>query len=536
MKTFAKMLLAFLLAAGALDSAAQVIGRVLVVAGQVTVERQGQPRAAVVGTGLEVGDTVVTGPASNTQLRFSDNSIVALREASRFLVERYSFGDARGTGALTFNLLKGGLRTVTGLIGKSRRAEDYLVKTPIASVGVRGTQYALLHCADDCGSADGTLATNGTYGGVFEGRLGVFNSAGDVEFGRDEFFYVADINTIPQPLLGPPAFLADRLRGLAKNAPKPASEPAAGAATAAGGSAPASEGIVVPVAAFAATDTRGAGGTPVVVGAAAPDAAFTFTHALVEIDGGNSSYGGSTLGTAIPIFPPDLMTISGSGPTATLTAFNLGAVIGRTGTVGPGGIDMQGFDPASGVHWGRWVDGRIAITAPDTFLSPGTQVPPGGVHYMFGASPTPDNVLASKAGSVSFTDFGGTIPTDSNGQIATSFTFGAMNVNFTAQTASMDTINITFPTASWSYSNIAFTFQHGAGRFTHLDSNQNNIGSCTGAGCGSAGNASLDASGVFLGTSANFLALGLQGNAGAGVTSNRVAWTSARIYRCPTCP
>ena len=97
-----------------------------------------------------------------------------------------------------------------GLIGKSQH-ENYRVRTPIATVGIRGTHYNLVVCQQDCFESDGSLAADGNYGGVLEGRLAIANKAGEREFGVDEYFYVADANTIPQTLRGRPGFLRDRL-------------------------------------------------------------------------------------------------------------------------------------------------------------------------------------------------------------------------------------------------------------------------------------------------------------------------------------
>lgn len=546
MKNFAKGFVSFLLIAAAAEAyAQQVVGRVLVAAGPVTVVRQGAPRPAIAGTGLEVGDAVVTGAQGNAQIGFIDNSIVALRESSHFLVEQFQFQRAGATDALAFRLLRGGLRTVTGLIGTSRRPADYRVTTPVASVGIRGTHYSLLSCADDCLEANGSVAANGTYGGVYDGRLGVGNNAGEVEFGRDEYFYVADINTIPQPLLAPPGFLADRLKGVAKNAPRPAAEPAARATDRTAPATPSQEAatILPPVPLFVATETLGAGGTPAVVGGvAAPssDLAFAFAHSLIENDGGAASYGGSVSIGSGPGQPTNPITTSGSGSSQTLVAFDFRPTFPRSGAVGSGGIDMQGFDPASGMHWGRWVNGTITVDAPDNNLAAGTQTPPTGVHYLYGTA-TPDSVLASKTGSFTFSDTAGTTPTDSNGQIANSFAFGTLNVNFTARTANLSSLNISFPNATWSYSNLPFTMQ--VGGLLQDSSNLNafayNVGSCVGAGCGGSqgpNNATIDATGVFVGASANFLGMTFQGFSGAFVTTNRVAWGAVRIYRCPTCP
>ncbi len=61
-------------------------------------------------------------------------------------------------GAL-LRLLKGGLRTVTGLMGK-RRPDAFQLGTATATIGIRGTDFVVRVCTDDC-TAD-TKAAAGT--------------------------------------------------------------------------------------------------------------------------------------------------------------------------------------------------------------------------------------------------------------------------------------------------------------------------------------------------------------------------------------
>ena len=44
-------------------------------------------------------------------------------------------------GTLLFNFIRGGMRTVSGAIGKVNR-NNYRVQTPVATIGIRGTSYA----------------------------------------------------------------------------------------------------------------------------------------------------------------------------------------------------------------------------------------------------------------------------------------------------------------------------------------------------------------------------------------------------------
>ena len=96
---------------------------------------------------------------------------------------------------------------MTGIIGRRDRT-DYAVKTRTTTIGIRGTSYALVDCDNSCRNADGSLAPDGTYGAVTEGRVSATNNTGEREFGVDNFFYVASPNSPPEQLLAPPSFLA----------------------------------------------------------------------------------------------------------------------------------------------------------------------------------------------------------------------------------------------------------------------------------------------------------------------------------------
>ena len=202
------LLLAGALLAPGISFAQQDAGRVLVVAGDVTIVRAAQRIPAQAGTPVRAGDTVVVGPQSSAQIRFTDDSLVALRADTTFRVSEYVYaGQESSTQRAFFDLLQGGLRTVTGVIGRRDRT-DYAVKTRTTTIGIRGTSYSLVDCDNSCRNADGSLAPDGTYGAVTEGRISATNNAGEREFGVDNFFYVASPNTPPEQLIAPPSFLA----------------------------------------------------------------------------------------------------------------------------------------------------------------------------------------------------------------------------------------------------------------------------------------------------------------------------------------
>jgi hypothetical protein len=62
-------------------------------------------------------------------------------------------------------------------------------------------------------NADSTVAPAGTYGAVTDGRIGVTNASGSYDFGADQYFHVATVDTAPRQLIAPPSFLSDKLEG-----------------------------------------------------------------------------------------------------------------------------------------------------------------------------------------------------------------------------------------------------------------------------------------------------------------------------------
>lgn len=195
---------------------AETIGRVLVAVGDTTALRNGVVVKLVRGAAVQNGDTLRTGETSNMQVRFTDESITALRSNSEFRIDDYKFEGGTNVGKSFFSLVKGGMRSITGLIGRFNR-ENYAVKASTATIGIRGTHFALAQCSNDCFNKDGSQAENGLFGGVTEGRIAVNNQAGEKEFGKNEFFHVPSSDAAPKPLLVPPSFLRDQLEGQAKS-------------------------------------------------------------------------------------------------------------------------------------------------------------------------------------------------------------------------------------------------------------------------------------------------------------------------------
>ena len=84
-------------------------------------------------------DTVSTGDKGKAQLRMTDGGMIALKQNSELLISDYQYSEQTERGSVVMNLVKGGLRSVTGAI--KAESGDYKLKTPVGSIGIRGTHY-----------------------------------------------------------------------------------------------------------------------------------------------------------------------------------------------------------------------------------------------------------------------------------------------------------------------------------------------------------------------------------------------------------
>lgn len=121
------------------------------------IAADGSVRPLTRGGAIAAGDTIDTADG-RVQLRFADGATMSLQPASRFRVERFQYSGAEravaGDGVL-MTLLKGGLRTVTGWLGKKERSQ-YRIGTTVATIGIRGTEFGAR--MDDAGLVVTTYA------------------------------------------------------------------------------------------------------------------------------------------------------------------------------------------------------------------------------------------------------------------------------------------------------------------------------------------------------------------------------------------
>jgi hypothetical protein len=122
-------------------------GLVVAARGTVSAQSTGGERALKQGDSIFVEDQIVTGDKSFAVVQFSDGAKVTVRPNSAMIVEEYVYNGGSDDAA-TLSLVEGGLRVITGAMTK-QDPESYKVKTPVALMGVRGTEFAVMLCDEE---------------------------------------------------------------------------------------------------------------------------------------------------------------------------------------------------------------------------------------------------------------------------------------------------------------------------------------------------------------------------------------------------
>lgn len=188
-------------------------GTVEHLSGTLSVQRaDGAVRLLSVRSDVLTGDTLQTEKDSFAQIRFSDGGTVTLKPNTRFAVHSYGFDPTKAEGDnLVFRLLKGGLRSVTGLIGKRGNQGAYRVDTATATIGIRGTTFDADDCKTTACAKQGTTTAEapenhepGVYVTVLDGEVVVSNAAGSLNLSAGQFGMVPGREVQPRLLPGDP--------------------------------------------------------------------------------------------------------------------------------------------------------------------------------------------------------------------------------------------------------------------------------------------------------------------------------------------
>ena len=186
----------WMLAMNIAHAAPTAVGEIRTVSGIVSLKTaEGKNRFIAEGSKLFVGDVLTTEKESTAVLYFLDTSQVALRPSTRFVVQAFEFQpETPNADHAQFKLLKGGMRAVTGLIGKRGNTDAYQLQSETATIGIRGTDFSARLCKAN-GDCDDSIkdrkdvaTTNATTSDVagrislIEGETKIISEKGKMRF------------------------------------------------------------------------------------------------------------------------------------------------------------------------------------------------------------------------------------------------------------------------------------------------------------------------------------------------------------------
>ena len=399
-------------------------GQFTFVVGEVSLTKaNGQRSAPVRGTAVDPGDRIVTGANGMAQLTMVDQARLSLRPSTQFVIEAY--GDRRDSeqgGVL--NLIKGTLRTFTGLLASANR-ERFVMKTRVATVGIRGSGNILYACeGKECdesvastGPGEGAVTVNHTIDGshaISSVASAPTGQQGTLITGPGQTVLVS-ANLAPR-YIPTPRFIADLATNMtgAKDSTAP---PAAGAAAETRNFSP-SDTPVLPSAQTTTAPMVGNNGLGFpTIDASGNLGADPLALRDIVLSMGSPLYGQS--------LPADVV-LEGNG-VRSYRAYPSGIV---QPTVNGGSLLDFGSANSEGVvaTWGRWANASISF-----FGGGGSVAVPGSIHWINAPAGYPTYLSEVLTGTATYTLVGGTQPTNQNNVVG-AIGSATLNVNFSERT------------------------------------------------------------------------------------------------------
>ncbi|MBW7850630.1 MAG: tandem-95 repeat protein [Rhodospirillales bacterium] len=159
--------------AGSVAGAAP-IGKIEKLSGEVVAQRPDGTKVALAkGDVVYQGDVIITGDGAGIGIMFVDDTSFSLGAKGRMVLDEMVFDPGAKTGQSTFSVVQGAFSFVSGKVAKTG-PDAMKVKTPVMTIGIRGTTVAGFAAAEGEGSYV-TLLSDADGGA---GQIVVYNQAG----------------------------------------------------------------------------------------------------------------------------------------------------------------------------------------------------------------------------------------------------------------------------------------------------------------------------------------------------------------------
>lgn len=121
------------------------VGTVSFLLGKVLVTREGSLKAELLQEGdlVRPGDSLTTKEGAHVHVRFVDHGLLSVRPNSLLTIKNYEFDQSSpANSVIKFDLIEGNARSISGEGAKAAR-DKFRLNTPIAAIGVRGTDFVV---------------------------------------------------------------------------------------------------------------------------------------------------------------------------------------------------------------------------------------------------------------------------------------------------------------------------------------------------------------------------------------------------------
>ncbi|MBT7998591.1 MAG: FecR domain-containing protein, partial [Betaproteobacteria bacterium] len=135
-KFFFLLLLSFVFAGGAF--AAEKIGAIAAIVGKVSIERDGKTIKVKPGSAVYENDLILTGSSSRAQVLLMDQTAINIGQKAELVLDKFVFNSDEDEVAI--KVTKGTFRFISGKVA-TKTPEKVNVETPVATIGVRGTEF-----------------------------------------------------------------------------------------------------------------------------------------------------------------------------------------------------------------------------------------------------------------------------------------------------------------------------------------------------------------------------------------------------------
>lgn len=109
------------------------------------------PRTLGKGLNLQEGDRITTADGATAVVKLQDGTRMTVRPGSEMVLSQFKYRQDAQDNSMVINMLRGGLRAITGLIAKSS-PNAARIQTNTATIGIRGTDFDARLCSADCGN------------------------------------------------------------------------------------------------------------------------------------------------------------------------------------------------------------------------------------------------------------------------------------------------------------------------------------------------------------------------------------------------